>query len=113
MKREYQPLFLKVMTATALFGLLVVAASVQTSIGAEGVDRVIVCHRGIEIEIGDPAVLAAHELHGDCVGTCFDCEGTCCLPDGMSLQLTQQDCTKAGGRFQWQKGADCTFGAVD
>lgn len=113
MNQRANPHFLKVMIGTAVFGLFIIAASVSDVAGEEAVDRVIVCHRGIEIEIGDPAVLAAHELHGDCVGTCFDCEGTCCLPDGMSLQLTQQDCTTSGGRFQWEKDADCTFGAVD
>ena len=79
----------------------------------EGQDKDVICHRGNEITVADPAILQAHLLHGDCVGTCFDCEGRCCIQGGSSFVLTQFDCTQIGGRFQWDRDADCSFGAVD
>ena len=72
-----------------------------------------ICHRGVEITIADPAIFQAHLDHGDCIGTCLECEGRCCFEGGITLELTQYDCAKADGRFHWNKEASCFEGSKD
>ena len=96
--------------------VLLAAASLAldpASVTGEGQDKDVICHRGVEITVADPAIFQAHLDHGDCVGTCYDCEGRCCYRlDGVSVTglMLQYECDKVNGRFQYDKAMPCFAG---
>lgn len=93
--------------------LLAVASLAPAQAEGEGQDKDVICHRGVEIVIADPAIFQAHLDHGDCIGSCFDCEGRCCYRlDGVAVTglMLQYECDKVNGRFQYDKAMPCFAG---
>ena len=80
---------------------------------SEGQDKNMICHRGREIIVADPAIFAAHLTHGDCAGPCRDCEGRCCfIADGVSVTalMLPYECAAVTGRFQPNVDLPCFAG---